>query len=82
MPSLNNNHRIDQVTRQNHNHSYIVPCGMNTIKYLSKCRPTRKDLLTLTSNLPSGQALLISYFDGKDFIISSIINSMHDAENL
>lgn len=81
MPSINNNHRIDKVRKQKCNSSYVVPAGMNTIKYLSKSRAKRSDILNLLSDLDSGYVLLISYYDGAKFVITCILDSIHDSES-
>lgn len=80
MPSINNNHRIDQVRKVTKpNHIYVVPAGMGTIKYLSKSRAKRSDILNLLSDLDSGYVLLISYYDGAKFVITCILDSIHDS---
>ena len=78
----NNDYRIDILAKISDHKlkcgaSYHIPCGMNSIIFLSSHSPKRSDLLHATSKIDSDHVAVVSYYDYKDrdYKVSSIIDS-------
>jgi hypothetical protein len=78
MATSSNDHRIDIVDMipLSSKQPYKVPCGMNTIDYLSDSKPSRSYIVQLSHKLKIYQVAIVSYYDHtkRSYSISSIIN--------